>query len=325
MVDLEKLQSDLTQNGRWRFGLDGSAYQKYEDASGVRQGAVFLFLPEFVNFVVWRGVVGDFYTDLTCIPTLQHCLNSGKKNIGIYVVTNPASNSQATVSRVEKLLNDMAAALGSNFRMPLLIADIEIHTTYKWVKVLGKWTKKVDKKFTPSQINYSAQEVLLGLDKLQGRITPYYSYASFVYEHMAGMVAGGEPAYLNDRPFWVAHYRANAADSIAAEQPSSYYMKRFRMYDEDAPLFGAAIWQFSADNNTLGEVFNGDAQGFDVNRTHMTSAEIDAFFGNTSLPEPPEPPEQPGAGYEEGYAAGLAEGKRTTKEDAKAAIDKLYT
>jgi hypothetical protein len=292
---MTELYNQLSMNGKFRVGLDGSAYQRVDRRSSIHwQKAA----SQGIDFMIWRMSIGGFYKDLSFVPNMVNAAEAGVTLRGAYVVVRPDYSLSTHMALIEQQFRELEQIEGPQTPKPFIWLDVE---TYALKKKTSAGEMEIMRRFTPKEINQRTIQLADAVKDLQGGVEPgFYSYGDFVISKM-----GTEPqkAYLErfrDR-FWMAYYYTPFSNALGKDRPNHRWVPRV-FHDASHPMLGATIWQFGSEinRNNLGSEFGGEARHFDVNRTHLTKEQLGALFsGGTEWP-PVEDEEEEDNGIEIG-------------------------
>lgn len=270
---MTELYDQLSINGMFRVGLDGSAYQSTDRRSAIDWA---LAATQGVDFMIWRMSIGGYYKDLSFVPNMIDAAEAGVTIRGAYVVVRPDYDLSSHMRLIEEQFKALEKIEGPHTPKPLIWLDVE---TYALKKTTSTGEVEITREFTPNEINQRTIQVADAVKDLQGGIEPgFYSYGDFVISKMGTEAQKAYLARFRDR-FWMAYYYTPFSTALQIDRPNHRWVPK-TFYDPDEPLLGATIWQFGSElnQNNLGPKFGGEARHFDINRTHLTKAQLAALF-----------------------------------------------
>jgi hypothetical protein len=285
---MTELYDKLSMNGLFRVGLDGSAYQSVDRQSAIDWE---MAASQGVDFMIWRMSIGGYYKDLSFVPNMVAAGEAGVTIRGAYVVVRPDYDLASHMALIEQQFKELEQVEGPHTPKPFIWLDVE---TYALKNTMPAGEVEVTRRFTPEEINQRTIQVADAVKGLQGGIEPgFYSYGDFVISKMGTET---QKAYLErfKYRFWLAYYYTPFSIALQIDRPNHRWVPQV-FYDPDEPLLGVTIWQFGSEmnHNNLGPELGGEAQHFDVNRTHLTKTQLmDLFYGGAVWP----PAESDGTG-----------------------------
>jgi hypothetical protein len=294
---MNELQKTLTMDGKYNLIIDVDSYQVEDRESAIDWAKA---KANGVVAGIARMCIGGWFEDASFINNMLAMRREGILDRGAYIVIDPADTIQEHLNLAKDILARLEKAEIAefgNFIKPRLILDVERYKIWKWDTKSKKWI--ISGSYTPKQINSVTYGVSSGMkyyDPLE-RFPMFYTYPSFIFEHMAGGIKYNEPDWLGEMDLWLARYGNTYEISLTLEDPGDKYMSLFKFYDPDSPFLAnlCYILQFSADadSNGLGAEFGGEADDIDLNRTFLALSEI-AYLFRGIIGE--EPVEEPGEG-----------------------------
>jgi hypothetical protein len=317
---MTELYDKLSMNGMFRVGLDGSAYQSVDRQSAIDWGVA---AAQGVDFVIWRMSIGGYYKDLSFVPNMVAAAEAGVTIRGAYVVVRPDYDLASHMALIEQQFKELEQTEGPHTPKPFIWLDVE---TYALKNTMPAGEVEVTQRFTPEEVNRRTIQVADAVKDLQGGIEPgFYSNGDFVISKMGTDAQKSYLARFKDR-FWMAYYYTPFSTALQIDRPNHRWVPPV-FYDPDEPLLGATIWQFGSEinQNNLGPEFGGEARHFDINRTHLTKAQLAAlFYGGAAWP-PIEDGETGDSGVEVGENEGDEERRISMTEQEYQEIITLLT
>ena len=266
---MPSVNEQLSKDGKFRWGVDGSAYQIEDRMSSIDWKRA---VAEGCQFMCWRMTVGSYYTDLSFISNMVAAAEAGMDIQGAYVVVRADNTFAGHMAIIEQMYRQLEKEFKGE-AMPRLFIDDELHgskikvwnnkhTKYKWV--YQKWS--------PTMINQRHTQIANEIYDMQdGEEAGYYTYPSFIAE-WKGTVSQRSIVRRHKGLFWLAYY-FRYWETALERDTMPFGIVPLEMYDSSREDLGIDIYQFGSElnHNGLGEALGGEADDFEISKAYEYS------------------------------------------------------